>query len=98
VNDGDQALSLIYLVGCLILVGSAIAVRRIPMVSSLKIIAAWLLIFVAAFAVFTLKDDFLDRGPRRRPCGRGPRSTAHRTGRRYGTHTPVQRRPFLGQC
>jgi aspartyl protease family protein len=64
VNGGDQALSLLYLFGCLVLVGSAVLVRRIPVGQSLKMLLVWALLFGAAFAVFALKDDFLALGGR----------------------------------
>ncbi|MFN3944455.1 MAG: TIGR02281 family clan AA aspartic protease [Allosphingosinicella sp.] len=63
-NEGDQAVHFIYLVGVLVLVVSAFAVRRIPIGQSLKMFAGWVLIFAAAFIVFTLKDDFLAFGQR----------------------------------
>jgi aspartyl protease family protein len=64
VSDGDQALNFIYLLGCLILVGSGLLVRRLPLGQSLKVVIAWLLIFAAMFIAFTLKDDFLALGGR----------------------------------
>lgn len=63
-NDGDQALNLVYLVGCLILVASGLLVRRAPIGQTLKMALAWVLIFAAAFAVFTLRDDFRALGGR----------------------------------
>ncbi len=63
-NDGDQAVHFIYLTGALVLVGSALLVRRIPIAQGLKMLAAWVLIFAAAFIVFTLKDEFLALGQR----------------------------------
>jgi len=57
-NQGDQAVQFIYLVGVLVLVASAFLVRRIPIGQGLRMFAAWVLIFAAAFVVFTLKDDF----------------------------------------
>jgi aspartyl protease family protein len=63
-NEGDQAIHFIYLVGVLILVGSAFAVRRIPIAQGLKMFVGWVLIFGAAFIVFTLKDEFLALGNR----------------------------------
>lgn len=63
-NDGDQALSFVYLVGVLILVSSALLVRRIPFSQGLKMFAGWILIFLAAFVAFTLKDDFAALGKR----------------------------------
>jgi aspartyl protease family protein len=64
VNQGDQALSFVYLVGVLILVVSALMVRRIPFGQGLKMFAGWVLIFLAAFVAFTLKDDFMALGKR----------------------------------
>ena len=63
-NEGDQAIHFIYLVGVLILVGSAFAVRRIPIAQGLKMFIGWVLIFGAAFIVFTLKDEFAALGNR----------------------------------
>jgi aspartyl protease family protein len=64
VNDGDQALSFVYLIGLLIMVTSALLVRRIPFGQGLKMFAGWVLIFLAAFVAFTLKDDFIALGKR----------------------------------
>jgi aspartyl protease family protein len=64
VSGGDTALNFLYLLGCLVLVGSGLAVRRLPLGQSLKMILAWGLIFGAAFVAFTLKDDFLALGRR----------------------------------
>ena len=63
-KDGDQALSLLYLIGVLVLVASALTVRRIPIGQGLKMFAGWVLIFLAAFVAFALKDDFLALGKR----------------------------------
>lgn len=63
-NDGDQALSFVYLVGILVLVVSALMVRRIPIGQGLKMFAGWVLIFLAAFVAFALKDDFMALGKR----------------------------------
>jgi aspartyl protease family protein len=64
VSGEDQALSFIYLIGILVLVVSALMVRRIPVAQGLKMFAAWVLIFLAAFVAFTLKDDFISLGKR----------------------------------
>jgi aspartyl protease family protein len=64
VNDGDQAASFLYLIGLLVLVGSAFMVRRIPLGQGVKMFAAWGVIFLAAFVAFTLKDDFMALGKR----------------------------------
>jgi aspartyl protease family protein len=58
VNEGDQAVQVIYLVGVLVLVASALLVRRIPIGQGLKMLAAWVLIFAAAFVIFTMRSDF----------------------------------------
>lgn len=58
-SEGDQAVHLIYAFGVLVLVASALLVRRIPIAQGLKMFAAWVLIFAAAFIVFTLKNDFI---------------------------------------
>ena len=63
-NDGDQALSFVYLIGILVLVVSALMVRRIPIGQGLKMFAGWVLIFLAAFVAFALKDDFMALGKR----------------------------------
>jgi aspartyl protease family protein len=62
--NGDQALDFVYLMGVLVLVASAVAVRRIPLGQGVKMFAAWALIFLAAFIAFTLKDDFIALGQR----------------------------------
>jgi aspartyl protease family protein len=64
VNDGDSALSFVYLIGVLVLVVSALMVRRIPIGQGLKMFAGWVLIFLAAFVAFALKDDFVALGKR----------------------------------
>lgn len=63
-SDGDQALGFIYFLGCLVLILSALTVRRIPIAQGLKMFFSWVLIFLALFVAFTLKDDFLDLGKR----------------------------------
>ena len=63
-NEGDQAISFVYLIGILLLVVSALMVRRIPIGQGLKMFAGWVLIFLAAFVAFALKDDFLALGKR----------------------------------
>lgn len=63
-NDGDQAIHVIYLIGVLVMVLSALAVRRIPLASGLKMFVGWVLIFGAAFVIFTMKDEFLALGDR----------------------------------
>jgi aspartyl protease family protein len=64
VSGGDQALAFIYLLGCLVLVMSGLAVRRAPIGKTLKLALAWVLIFAAAFAIFALRHDFSALGRR----------------------------------
>jgi aspartyl protease family protein len=64
VSNGDQAVNVLYLAGVLVLVGSALVARRIPIAQGLRMFIAWVLIFGAAFVVFTLKDDFAALGNR----------------------------------
>lgn len=63
-SDGDQAVTLIYLFLCLMLVASSLFVRRLPLGQTLKMVLAWLLIFAALFAIFALREDFLALGRR----------------------------------
>lgn len=70
-TDGDQALNALYLVLVLVLVGSALAVRRIPIGQGLKMFSGWVLIFLAAFTAFALKDDFAALGKRMMAEARG---------------------------
>lgn len=63
-NQGDQAIHVIYLIGVLVMVVSALMVRRIPLASGLKMFIGWVLIFGAAFVIFTMKDEFLALGNR----------------------------------
>ena len=63
-SDGDQAVSFLYLIGVLVLVVSALLVRRIPLGQGIKMFAGWVLIFLAAFVAFALKDDFTALGKR----------------------------------
>ena len=63
-DSGDQALHFLYLIGCLALVVSALLVRRVPIGHGLRMFAGWVLIFVAAFVAFALKDDFIALGKR----------------------------------
>ena len=67
----DQAISVIYLVGFLIIVGSALAVRRIPLAAGVKMLVGWVLIFGAAFVLFTFQDDFKALGNRLLISARG---------------------------
>ena len=62
-SDGaDQALNFIYLMGVLVLVGSALVTRHVPIGQTLKMALGWVLIFGAVFLVVTLKDNFIALG------------------------------------
>ena len=63
-NDGDQAAEFIYLMAMLVLVISAFTIRKVPIGQGLRMFAGWVIIFLAAFVAFTLKDDFIALGKR----------------------------------
>lgn len=79
-NGGSQALDFLYLLGCLVLVGSGLLARRLPLGQSVKMIIAWALIFAAAFLAFTLKDDFQALGSRAMAELRGDTTIASTSG------------------
>ena len=60
----DQAAYFAYLVGCLVLVASGLAARRLPMGSTLKMVAAWVLIFAAGFLAFSMIGGLRSLGDR----------------------------------
>lgn len=72
-TDGgaDTAVHVLYLLGALVLVGSAFAVRRVRLGTAVKMFAAWVLIFAAAFIIFTFRDDFAALGDRMLVAVRG---------------------------
>lgn len=63
-NDGDQAASFLWLLAAIVLVGSSLLSRRLPIGTALKMLLSWVLIFGAVFIIFTMKDDFADLGRR----------------------------------
>ena len=63
-NNGDQAADFVYLMAVLVLVISALMVRKVPIGRGLQMFAGWVIIFLAAFVAFTLKDDFIALGKR----------------------------------
>ena len=63
-SDGNQAAEFVYLMAILVLVISALMVRKIPIGQGLKMFAGWVMIFLAAFTAFTLRDDFIELGKR----------------------------------
>ncbi len=75
-EGGDQAIRVIYLLGVLVLVISAFAVRRVKLGTAVKMFASWVLIFAAAFVIFTFKDDFAALGDRLLVSVRGGETVA----------------------
>jgi aspartyl protease family protein len=69
--DADTAVHVIYLLGALLLVVSAFAVRRVRLSAAVKMFAAWVLIFAAGFVIFTFKDEFAALGDRLLLAARG---------------------------
>ncbi|HEY0626824.1 MAG TPA: TIGR02281 family clan AA aspartic protease [Allosphingosinicella sp.] len=57
--NGEQSAEFIYLIAILVFVASAFMVRRVPIGQGLKMFAGWVIIFLAAFVAFTLKDDIV---------------------------------------
>jgi aspartyl protease family protein len=57
--SGDRTAEFVYLVAILVFVASAFAVRKVPIGQGLKMFAGWVVIFLAAFVAFQLKDDIV---------------------------------------
>lgn len=57
--SGDQTGNLIYGIICILLVGSSLAARRLPLGQTLKMALAWVAIFAAMFAVFSFRFELL---------------------------------------
>ena len=55
--SGERTAEFIYLGAILIFVASAYMVRRVPIGQGLRMFAGWVVIFLAAFVAFQLKDD-----------------------------------------
>ncbi len=55
--SGDQWPELVWYVGALVLVGSALAARRIKFSAMLRYILIWIAIFMAAYGLFLFRDD-----------------------------------------
>ncbi|HYC95479.1 MAG TPA: TIGR02281 family clan AA aspartic protease [Sphingomicrobium sp.] len=60
----DQGAYLLYTVLLLVLVGSAVVSRRLPMGKTLKMAAAWVAIFAIIFAIFSFRSEFMAIGSR----------------------------------
>ncbi|MBC7986898.1 MAG: TIGR02281 family clan AA aspartic protease [Sphingomonadaceae bacterium] len=63
-QPGDLAVSLLWAVGALVLVGGALFARRIPMGQAAKMALAWIAIFAVGFVAFTFREDFRAMGSR----------------------------------
>ena len=58
--SGDQTAEFIYLMAILVFVASAFVVRKVPIGKGLQMFAGWVVIFLAAFVAFSLKDNIVD--------------------------------------
>lgn len=54
----DQTINLMYAIGGLVLVGSSLLARRMPIGQTLKMALAWVAIFAGLFVIVALRDDF----------------------------------------
>jgi aspartyl protease family protein len=63
-GNGDDAMTFLYALGMLALIGSAFAVRKTPLGETAKMAAAWIAIFGVLFVGFSLRDDFKALGKR----------------------------------
>jgi aspartyl protease family protein len=54
----DQTVNLMYAIGGLVLVGSSLAARRMPIGQTLKMALAWVAIFAGLFVIVALRNDF----------------------------------------
>jgi aspartyl protease family protein len=63
-GNGDDAVTFIYALLMLVLVGSAFAVRRTPLGQTVKMAVAWIAIFAVMFVGFSLREDFKALGKR----------------------------------
>lgn len=58
-SGSEQTAEFIYLIAILVLVISAFMVRRVPIGQGLRMFAGWVIIFLAAFVAFSLKDNII---------------------------------------
>ena len=54
----DQGMRIVYLVLCMVLVGSSLIGMRLPIGKVFKMLLAWMAIFGAVFALFTFRSEF----------------------------------------
>lgn len=61
----------LYLLLCLLLVGSSLVAMRMPLGKALKMAAAWVALFAAAFALFAFGDEWRTLGARLKDAALG---------------------------
>lgn len=54
----DQSMNLIWGIGALVLVGSSLIARRLPLKSTMKMALGWVAIFGVIFVLFTFRHEF----------------------------------------
>jgi len=64
--SGDQGMNSLYLLLCLILVGSSLIGMRLPVGKALKMALAWVAIFGIGFTLFAFRGEFSALGARLR--------------------------------
>jgi aspartyl protease family protein len=57
-NGADPAYA-VYLIAVIVFVASGFLARRVPVGHSLRMLAAWVMIFLAGFVIFSLKDNIV---------------------------------------
>ena len=55
--NGDDSLRAVYLVGCLVIVASALAARRFDLRQGARMALAWVAIFAIGFLLFAYRDE-----------------------------------------
>jgi aspartyl protease family protein len=68
---GDTAANALYLLLCLVLVGSALIGMRLPLGKALKMALAWVGIFALGFAVFAFNEEWSVLGSRLKDAATG---------------------------
>jgi aspartyl protease family protein len=61
---GDQAPYLLYMVLLLVLIGSSLLSRRVPVGKTMKMAGVWVAIFAVGFALFSFRSEFMAVGSR----------------------------------
>ena len=87
-NGEVQIAELLYLLCIMVLVVSALVVRRIPVGHSLRMLGVWFLIFLAGFIAFSFKDEVLGLAERV-----ASETRAERTGVQVGEELRIKQAP-----